>query len=288
MLRMSFLEHLEELRSRLIRVVLGLGAAFLFSMIFHRELWEFVRQPIIRALLANGQKPELSQFSPVDAIMVVWVYMPLLTSVFIASPWVLYQVWAFIAPGLYKRERKWAGPFVIVSASLFILGGIFAYFVAFPLGLDFLLGAGKSYGFQAVLAGDKYFDLFVNVMLGVGLLFEMPVLVFLLTLIGLVTPGFLLRNSRYAILIIVILAAFLTPTPDIFNLTIFAAPMILLYFVGIFGGWVLTLHRQGRKGMLRWLWLSALATVLLGIGALLAAVFKFGYHLSSSWPFLVR
>jgi sec-independent protein translocase protein TatC len=257
-------------------------------MIFHRELWEVVRQPIIRALVANGQKPELSQFSPVDAIMVVWVYMPLLTSVFLASPWILYQVWAFIAPGLYKRERKWAGPFVVVSASLFILGGIFAYYVAFPLGLDFLLGAGKSYGFQAVLAGDKYFDLFVNVMLGVGLLFEMPVLVFLLTLIGLVTPGFLLRNSRYAILIIVILAAFLTPTPDIFNLTIFAAPMILLYFVGIFGGWILTLHRQGRKGVLRWLFLSAVAAVLLGVGGLLAAVFKFGYHLSSSWPFLVR
>jgi sec-independent protein translocase protein TatC len=212
----------------------------------------------------------------------------MLTSIFIASPWVLYQVWAFIAPGLYKRERRWAVPFVLSSAGLFILGGLFAYFVAFRFGLEFLLGIGRSINIAPVVSVTEYFNLFVNVTLGIGVVFEMPILIFFLTLLRIVTPGFLLRNSRYAVLLIVIAAAIITPTPDVVNLMMFAVPMCLLYFVGIFAGYLVNLHREGE----RFPW-GRVFVILLVILAVVAAtiyllVTRYGYHFESAWPFLTR
>src|SRR6202171_410239 len=155
---------------------------------------------------------------PMEGFSIIWVKLPLLCSIFLASPWILYQLWAFIAPGLYKRERKWATPFILITAGLFIGGGVFAYFVAFRYGLEFLLGIGMMNNVQPVVSITEYFDLFVNVTLGVALVFELPVLIFLLTLLRILSPRFLLRHSRYAVLIIVIVAAIITPTPDVFNL----------------------------------------------------------------------
>ena len=186
----------------------------------------------------------LAQIKPMDAFTTIWVKVPMLAALFVASPWVLYQVWAFIAPGLYKRERRWAAPFVICTAGLFILGGLFAYFVAFRFGLEFLLSIGKDINVKPVVSLTEYFDLFVNVTLGVGLVFELPVLLFFLTLIRVVSPRFLLRNTRYAILLIVIIAAVITPTPDVFNLMLFSVPMCVLYFVGVFASYLLVLHRE--------------------------------------------
>jgi len=288
MLRMSFLEHLEELRSRLLKALAGLGVAFVTSMFFAQDLWKIVSDPAAIALKSLGYEPDLAQITPMDAFSTIWVKLPLLTSIFLASPWTLYQVWAFIAPGLYKKERRWAGPFVIISAGLFILGGLFAYFVAFRFGLTFLLGIGKGYNVKPVVSIVEYFDLFVNVTLGIGLLFELPVLIFFLTLLRIVTPGFLIRNSRYAILLITILAAIVTPTPDVVNLTIFAVPMILLYFVGVFAGWVLVLSREGKTKTIRIINTVILAIFLLFVGGVGLAVLKFGYHFSSHWPFLER
>lgn len=288
MLRMSFLEHLEELRSRLIKAIAGLGVAFVVAIFFAERLWEVVSAPAAVALKSLGFEPDLAQITPMDAFTTIWVKLPLLTSLFLASPWVLYQVWAFIAPGLYKKERRWASPFVIISAGLFISGGLFAYFVAFRFGLTFLLGIGKGINIKPVISLVEYFDLFVNVTLGIGLLFELPVLIFFLTLLRVVTPGFLIRNSRYAILLITVLAAIITPTPDVVNLTIFAVPMILLYFVGVFAGWLLVLSREGRKGAILAINLTLLSILLTAGGALALAVFKFGYHFTSQWPFLAR
>lgn len=289
MLRMSFLEHLEELRSRIIKSLAGLGIAFLVCLIFAPDLWKLVSAPAADALTKLGFEPTLAQLTPMDGFTTIWVKLPLLAAIFLASPWILYQVWAFIAPGLYKRERKWAAPFVIISAGLFILGGLFAYFVAFRFGLTFLLGIGKDVNVKPVVSLVEYFDLFVNVTLGIGLVFELPILIFFLTMLRIVTPGFLIRNSRYAILIIVIIAAIITPTPDIINLTIFATPMVLLYFVGVFAGWLLVLSREGKAGgVIRSLWISlAVLAVFLAL-VLGLAVFRFGYHFSSQWPFLVR
>jgi sec-independent protein translocase protein TatC len=289
MLRMSFLEHLEELRSRLIKILAGLGIAFLVSLIFAQDLWKLVSAPAADALKSLGFEPVLAQLTPMDGFTTIWVKLPLLAAIFLASPWVLYQVWAFIAPGLYKRERKWAAPFVIISAGLFILGGLFAYFVAFRFGLTFLLGVGKDVNVKPVVSIVEYFDLFVNVTLGIGLVFELPILIFFLTLLRIVTPGFLIRNSRYAILIIVIVAAVITPTPDVINLTIFATPMVLLYFVGVFAGWLLVLSREGKAGgVVRSIWIALAALAVFAALVVGLAVFRFGYHFSSQWPFLVR
>src|SRR5208283_2611 len=138
MLRMSFLEHLEELRSRIIKMIIGIGVAVCVSVTFADPLWNFVVRPAKAALTANGFPDKLAQITPMEAFNVVWFKLPLVCSIFLASPWVLYQVWAFISPGLYKREKRFAVPFVLGTAGLFILGGLFGYFVAFRYGLTFL------------------------------------------------------------------------------------------------------------------------------------------------------
>jgi sec-independent protein translocase protein TatC len=288
MLRMSFLEHLEELRSRILKALLGVGVAFVVSLVFANEMWRLVSEPAMLALKSLGFQDKLVMITPMETFSTVWVKLPMLAAIFLASPWVLYQVWAFIAPGLYHRERRWAAPFVISSAGLFITGGLFAYFVAFRFGLTFLLGIGRDINIQPMVSVTEYFDLFVNVMLGVGLVFELPILIFFLTLLHIVTPGFLIRNSRYAILLIVVLAAIVTPTPDVFNLMLFAVPMCLLFYVGIFAGYLLVLHREHR----RFPWLKVLPWVALAVAILAAATWylaqKYGLHFVTHWPFLMK
>ena len=288
MLRMSFLEHLEELRTRIIRALLGVAAAFIVSLIYTDKLWNFVCQPAAAALRSLGYEESLVQISPMEGFNVIWVKLPILCSVFLASPWILYQVWAFISPGLYRRERKWAAPFVIGSASLFIIGGLFAYFIAFRFGLTFLLGIGRGNYVKPMVSITEYFDLFVNVTLGVGLVFELPVIIFFLTLLRIVTPSFLLNHSRYAILAIFIIAAIVTPTPDVFNLMLFATPMCLLFYVGIFAGYLLVLQRENR----RFPWKKAM-TIIIPVLLLLAlvlymAITKYGVKVVPHWPFFVR
>lgn len=289
MLRMSFLEHLEELRSRIIKALMGLAVAFFLSLVFANELWTAVVAPAKEALVRIGVKPELVIISPMEGFSTIWVKVPLVASLFVGSPWILYQVWAFIAPGLYKRERRFAVPFVVSTAGLFILGGMFAYFVAFRFGLAFLLGIGHGDGIVSPMVSvQEYFDLFVNVMLGVGLVFELPVVIFFLVLLRIATPKFLVEHSRYAILAIVIIAAIVTPTPDVFNLTLFAVPMILLYFIGVFAGYLLVLQRENRRfpwGVVLVIFIALLAALVAGSWI---AVVKFGYRLVPAWPFLVR
>ena len=289
MLRMSFLEHLDELRLRIIRALQGFGVAFLMCVIFCYPLWDFVRAPAVDALTKIGVKPpNLVINEPMEAFSIIWVKVPLVFSLFLASPWVLYQLWAFIAPGLYKREKKMAVPFVVSTAGLFILGGCFAYFVAFRFGLAFLLSIGLGNGVTPLVTITHYFDLFVNVMLGVALVFEMPVAIFFLTLLHMASPRFLMQHSRYAILAIVILAAVITPTPDFFNLMLFAVPMCLLYFVGVFASYLLVLKREGKKfpwsAVVIITVASMVALAAIGYGVLLLL----HYHPVGHWPFFVK
>jgi sec-independent protein translocase protein TatC len=181
-----------------------------------------------------------------DGFQIIWVKLPIVWAIFLASPWVLYQLWAFIAPGLYRHERRWVGPVLVGSSGLFILGGVFAYFVVFRYGLTFLLSIAKGNFVVPMVPMDIYFERFVDVVLGVGILFELPVVIFLLTALGLVTPGFLVRHSRYAILAIFILAAVVTPSTDVFNLLLFATPMCVLFFLGVLASYLLMLRREGR------------------------------------------
>lgn len=289
MARMSFLEHLEELRKRILLAIGGVGVAFFLCLFFSDELWQFVVAPATSALTHLGiNPPTLAQISPMDSFRIMWMELPILAAVFVSSPWIMYQIWAFIAPGLYKRERRWAGPFVISSAGLFILGGLFAYFVAFRYGLEFLMGLAIGKGVRPYISMSEYYDLFVDVILGVGIIFEIPIILFLLTLIRVASPRFLVRHSRYAILIIVFLAAVITPTGDVFNLALFATPMIILFYVGIFASYILVLHREKKSfpwgTFLKWF----------GIGLVAAAAIAwlvlrhYGYNFVAHWPFFVR
>ena len=286
MLRMSFMDHLEELRARLIRILAGGGIAFLVAMVASLPLWDFVQAPLRYAI--DQVHGEIIAITPMEMFTIIWMKTPILAALYIAAPWIIYQIWAFIAPGLYPKERRWAAPFIIITAGLFVAGGAFAYFVAFRYGLVFLLGIGATSGVKATISIDSYFDLFVNVILGVSILFELPVVVFFLTLLRITTPGFLIRNSRYAILGIVILAAVVTPTPDPLNLALFAVPMIVLFFLGVFASYLLVLNREGQKFPWKafFIWVAA---VVVMIGAVVAlAVLEYDYKLVPYAPFLTK
>jgi sec-independent protein translocase protein TatC len=289
MLRMSFLEHLEELRSRIIKILIGIAVAFLGSLTFCYPLWKVVSQPATAALKTLGYNPpELVAVQPMEQFNTIWVKIPLLCAAFIASPWVLYQIWAFVSPGLYRRERRWAAPFILCSAGLFILGGLFAYFVAFRYALTFLLGLGQGYGIRPMISISYYSDMFFNVIIGVALVFELPVLIFFLTLLRIVTPQFLLKHSRYAILIIFIIAAVVTPTPDAVNMMIFATPMVMLFFVGIFASYLLVVSREGGHFPWRKILLISGAVLVVLVGVLFLAMTRYGFHVVPHWPFFAR
>jgi sec-independent protein translocase protein TatC len=326
MLRMSFLDHLGELRSRIIRALVGFGLVFLACLAFSDRLWLIVQEPAVEAFhkltiqqqqtdkdhIDEACKPPATEatstacadavkasktpksagslvgIDPMEQFSIIWMWTPLVASIFLASPWILYQIWAFIAPGLYKSERRWAVPFIVTTAGLFLTGGLFAYFIAFRYGLTFLLGIGKFGGVIPMISIDKYFELFVDVMLGVSAIFEMPVIIFFLVLLRIATPKFLMEHSRYAILAIVIIAAIITPTPDVFNLMLFAVPMCLLFFVGVFAGYLLVLRREKQK--FPWakvlLWLVIILAIAAAISWLM--VTKYHYHYVKHWPFLTK
>jgi sec-independent protein translocase protein TatC len=289
MLRMSFLEHLKELRSRLIKCIVGLCVACGCALFLSNPLWDIVSQPAVKALTDLGIKPpELALIEPMEGITIIWFKLPILVGLFLACPWILYQVWAFISPGLYRRERRFAAPFIICSAGLFIAGGIFAYFVVFRFAITFLLGIGMGNHVHPVVSMSEYFNIFCNIVLGVGLVFEIPVLLFFLTLLRIVSPKFLLKHSRYAILIIFIIAAVVTPTPDAFNLMLFAIPMCLLFFVGVFASYLLVRKREGRPFPWRTAMTIVIGVLILMGGAAAVSITYFGYKVVPHWPFLVR
>lgn len=224
--RMSLMEHLEELRKRILYSVVALAVAFMPCWVYVQKIFDFLAAPIHR--IQPGLK---LAFLGLTDPFILYFKVAALTAVFLASPFLLYQVWAFVAPGLYRKERMLAVPFVFFTTIFFLSGGAFAYYVAFPFAAKFLLGMGQN--FQAVITIEKYFGFLLTVILGLGLMFELPVLILLLSLIGVVTPRFLLRYFRHAVVIIFIVAAIITPTPDVVNLCIFAVPALGLYLLGV-------------------------------------------------------
>jgi sec-independent protein translocase protein TatC len=288
MLRMSFLEHLEELRKRIIRALIGVAVSFGLSFLFCDQLWNIIKQPAVTTLKSLGYPQRLVQTTPMETLNIIWFKLPLVCSLFLASPWVVYQVWAFISPGLYRKERRWAVPFVVSSAGLFIAGGLFAYFFAFRLALKFLLGMGYGKSVEPFVSVSEYFAMFVNVVLGIGLVFELPVVIFFLTLLRIVSPSFLIKHSRYAILIIFIIAAAVTPSPDAVNMMLFALPMCALFYVGVFAAYILTLHRENRRFPWKTTIIIVIAVLLLlGVG-LYIAITRHALRVVPHWPFLLH
>ncbi|MEM1178382.1 MAG: twin-arginine translocase subunit TatC [Acidobacteriota bacterium] len=224
---MGLLEHLEELRHRLVRAVAALFIGFLVCWPNAEAIYDFLAQPIYRFLPDDTKLAFLGVTDP----FMIYVKVAALAAVFLTSPYVLYQGWSFVAPGLYRQERRLAAPFIIAGSLLFIAGGAFAYYIAFPFAVEFLLGMGQQ--FQPTITVTSYLSFLMTVILGLGLMFELPTVIFFLSRLGLVTPAFLLRHFRWAVLLIFTASAIITPTPDVVNLCLFAVPTIVLYLVGI-------------------------------------------------------
>jgi sec-independent protein translocase protein TatC len=236
--RMPLLQHLEELRRRIIRSLLWLSAAVAVSWFWADDMLRFLAQPIYR-FLPHGQK--LAVLSVTDPFF-IYFKTAMLAGIFAACPFILWEVWQFISPGLYEKERRWVGPFVALGWIFFLGGGAFAYFVAFPFTVQFLLQMAAD--FQPVITADRYYSFLLTVVIGLGLMFELPLVLTLLARVGLVSAGFLMRNFRWAILIIFIAAAVITPTGDAINLSIFAIPTIFLYLLGVIGAALMGKRRR--------------------------------------------
>jgi sec-independent protein translocase protein TatC len=237
--RMSLFDHLEELRQRLLKVVIALAVGMALCLSWAPELCRWLARPIYE-FLPEGTK---LAFLGVTDPFVLYFKTALLAGAFLAFPVILWQVWGFISPGLYAKERRWAGPFVFSGWFFFVLGGAFAYFIAFPVTVRFLLEiAGPD--FQPVITAERYYGFLLTIVLGLGLMFELPVLLVLLGKVGLVTPRFLMRNFRWAVLIIFVVSAVITPTSDIVNLSLFAVPTIGLYLLGTLGAWAVQPRRK--------------------------------------------
>lgn len=287
MARMSFLEHLDELRTRLLHSIYGLAIVYLGCLVFAQWLWDIVAQPFIGAVENYDPPLSLTQLAVSEAFYLKYLKLPLVFGIFVAAPWLMYQAWAFISPGLYKRERRWALPFILSTAALFVLGGVFGYFIALRYAIAFMVGVGSEMGLQSLISADSYFNTGIAIILGLGVVFQMPVVIFFLTLIRLVTPTFLLNNVRYAVLIIFVLAAAITPTPDVFNMILFAGPMILLFYVGIFASYVLVLSREGRKMPFKVIALIILVLLLLAVGVAYYLHIVMGYQFTNQFPWIV-
>jgi len=225
--RMSLLEHLEEFRHRIFKSIIAVAVVFVFCWFFVERITDFLAQPIYKALPEGSRLTFLGITDP----FIIYVKVAALVALFLSSPIVLYQVWGFIAPGLYRKERRQAIPFIFFGSLFFIGGGAFAFYVAFPFAVDFLVGMGAA--FQPMITVERYFRFLLYVILGLGLMFELPIIIFLLAQMGVVTPRFLIRNFNWAVLLIFIAAAFVTPTPDVVNLLMFALPTIVLYLLGV-------------------------------------------------------
>jgi len=227
---MGFLDHLEELRRRIVYSIAAVAVGFFACWWKVEKIYDVMQRPIMDALRNNGLVEKLVYLNPTEPFN-LYLKIAALAGLFLTSPFVLYQVWMFISPGLYRNEKRYVVPFMVSTIALFSAGGYFGFKIVYPAALNFLISFGKQ--FQPMITIKEYTELFLSIILGMGLIFEMPILVFFLALMGIVTAGWMWKNFRYSILIIFIVAAIVTPTTDILNMCIFAAPMIALYALSI-------------------------------------------------------
>ena len=225
--KMSFLDHLDELRKRLVHIAIYLAGGFLACWYFSKQIYDFLAIPIVKSL-PPGVK--LAYTNPTDPFT-LYMKVAMLAGVFLTLPLTLYEVWKFIAPGLYRKEKKYILPFILSSMILFLAGASFCYMIILPSAFKFLIELGSS--FTPMIRIDEYLDLTNTMLLGFGAIFEMPVITAFLAIFGLVSARFLLKYFRYAIVVIVALAAIISPTQDAFNLVLWSAPMLLLYLISI-------------------------------------------------------
>lgn len=224
---MTFFQHLEELRKR---VFYALGFVLVFFMVswaFVEKIYIWLAQPVLQ-FLPEGHK---LAFTALTEPFMMYIKLSFISGLFLASPFVFHQLWLFISPALYKKEKKWVFPFVFFTTFFFLLGGAFGYYYVFPWACKFFLEIGEN--FNAILTISEYFTLAFRVLLGIAVVFELPVLTFLLAKIGVLSARFLVKYFKYAVVLIFVLAAIITPTPDMITQSMFAIPMLVLYLLSI-------------------------------------------------------
>src|SRR5271170_3066504 len=242
---MSFFDHLVELRKRLISALAAVGVGMVVGLALAKHFITFIVQPMRAALRANHLEDKLYYTSPAGYVSLV-INLGLYLGIVIAMPWVLYQVWLFVAPGLYKHERRAVAAFISSSMFLFLCCIAFGYFVMLPQVLTYIVHFGNDPSIAPLISINEYFNVILVILVGLGVVFELPVLVFILSLFGIVTPRFLLKNFLYAMLIITIVAAIITPTPDATTMLVFMAPMVVLYFVGVLVSYVVLRKKESQ------------------------------------------
>jgi len=236
---MSFLEHLDELRKRIINSCIAIGVGILASFAFIERIFNFLMAPT-RKVLPPGVKMIYTQ--PGEAFA-MYINISLIAGVVLAAPYVMYQVWLFIAPGLYSKEKRMAIPFVVITTVGFLGGAAFNHYIAFPFMMAFFASFnGTDLSFLPRL--EDTFGLYTKMLLGMGIVFQLPTVVYFLAKMKLVTARFLWHHGKYAILIAYIIGAVVTPTGDPVNQTIFAAPIIGLYFLSIIIAWIVNPRRK--------------------------------------------
>jgi sec-independent protein translocase protein TatC len=220
--KLPFTDHLDELRHRLIVSLVGVGLGFALSYGFSQQLLLLLQRPMPTRLVF---------IAPTEAFFVN-LKVAFYAGLFLSVPLLLFQVWKFVAPGLYEHERRYSFPFLIISTVLFLTGAIFAYLVILPITLHFLIAQGGE-AWKANITLSNYLSFCLRLLLAAGLLFEFPVLMYFLAKVGVVTPELLVKNRKYAVLVAFVLAAILT-TSDVFSQVLLAVPLFLLFEVSIF------------------------------------------------------
>jgi len=238
-IKQPFMSHLEELRKRLVICAIAVGIGFVIAYIFAEQLFQILILPL-RQNMDEGQQ---LIFTSLPEMFFAYLKTALVTAVLGAAPLIFYQLYMFVAPGLYRNERSLVVPFVISSSLLFVGGSLFGYFIVFPFGFRFFLGFATDY-IQALPSVKEYFSFAVKLLFAFGLVFELPVVAFFLGKLGVVTPELMRRKRKYAILMVFAMGAILTP-PDVVTQCMMAGPLIILYEVSIL---VVRMARRGKKG----------------------------------------
>lgn len=250
--KMPFLSHLEELRRRLIVSLIAIGVGFALSFHFSEQIMAFLKRILTTSfviqksypfvLTTTKAPPALIFVAPAEAF---WAHIKIgfLSGLLLAIPFLLFELWRFVSPGLLERERRYALPFVVLGTLFFFVGLAFCYFVVLPFAMNFLL-TYKTEHLTPMLSIGLFVDFTVKFLIAFGLIFQLPLLMSLAARLGLVTSRFLSQNRKYAILLNFVIAAILTPTPDIFNQTLMAGPLCLLYEVGIWAARVIEKTRR--------------------------------------------
>ena len=225
--KQPFLSHLEELRKRLVVCAIGVGVGFGIAYIFSERLFQLLVAPL-KAVLPEGDQ---LIFTNLPEMFFAYLKVAFIAGILAAAPLIFYELWMFIAPGLYQKEKKMAIPFVISSTILFVGGALFGYFVVFPFGFKFFIGFSNE-TVKALPSVKQYFSFSMKLLFAFGAVFELPVIIFFLSKMGIVTPQFLRQKRKYAILLTFALGAILTP-PDVITQCMMAGPLIVLYEIGI-------------------------------------------------------